>query len=254
MRGSDKTASRTFSYVGGGQTSPYPQGYGPRSARTSRSILVRVLKISGNKSTRGNETIFALLSVGESRFIGSARKSFLPTYAGLMASTWQERQGLEPNAPSKLYASIFKQREVLKLKVMAATYQRRVIAAIWLLFRNDQCCYWDGASDQPYRRLNATHLLQWEAFRWCLKNDFKVYDMGGGATTGREGLVRFKRSLGARPVEYSNLYWQTNTMRLALAGYRWAARLRNRLKRRDGPIPGVEMTPKFVTRDEAEQS
>ena len=36
------------------------------------------------------------------------KESFLPTYAGLMASTWQERQGLEPNAPSKLYASIFK--------------------------------------------------------------------------------------------------------------------------------------------------
>jgi hypothetical protein len=162
--------------------------------------------------------------------------SFLPTYARLIASTWQERQGLKPNTPFGFYTSLFNQRHTLKLQVMAATYRGRVIAAIWLLHRNGQCCYWDGASDQTYRRLNATHLLQWEAFRWCLNNKIRVYDMGGGATAGREGIVRFKRSLGARPVEHSVLYWQTTTMRLALAGYRWIAHVRNRSKRHGRPV------------------
>jgi CelD/BcsL family acetyltransferase involved in cellulose biosynthesis len=161
--------------------------------------------------------------------------SFLPTYARLLASTWQERQGLKHTTPFAFYARLFKQRDSLKLRVMAATYRGRVIAAIWLLHCNGQCCYWDGASEQAHRSLSATHLLQWEAFRWCLKNKIHVYDMGGGAITHREGLIRFKRSFGANPVKHSVLYWQTTSMRLALTGYRWVALLRYRLKLRGLP-------------------
>ena len=81
-------------------------------------------------------------------------KSFLSTYARLIASTWQERQGLKPSTPFEFYTSLFKQREALNLRVMAATYQGQVIAAMWLLHRNGQCCAWDGALDQAHRRLS----------------------------------------------------------------------------------------------------
>ncbi len=146
--------------------------------------------------------------------------SFPSTYRRLLASTWQERQGVAPNTPPDLFRDLLAQREELGLRVMAATHDRRVVAAIWLLCANGRCCYWDGASDYSYRMLNAAHLLQWEALRWCVRNSVRVYDMMGPVSS-RKGITRFKTSLGATEVEYSMLYWQSPAMRTALAAYRW---------------------------------
>lgn len=164
-------------------------------------------------------------------------EAFLAEYERLLVSTYTQRQGISPNFPLELYRELLKERESLNLRVVSATQRGKVVAAAWILFDNDRCYWWDGASDYEQRKLSANHLLQWEILRWCTKRGFKVYDLvgfGGRAKSGpgaRPGITQFKESLGACPVDYAVLYWQTWFSRFALIGYRQWRRLSDSLKR-----------------------
>jgi glycosyltransferase 2 family protein len=163
--------------------------------------------------------------------------AFLAEYWRLLESTYTQRQGIAPNFPLKLYRELLKAREALNLRVVAATQRGKTVAAAWILFDNERCYWWDGASDYDQRKLSANHLLQWEMLRWCTKRGFKVYDMvgfGGRVKSGsgaRPGITRFKESLGARAADYAVLYWQTGFLRIALASYRRMRRISDSLER-----------------------
>jgi hypothetical protein len=64
-----------------------------------------------------------------------------------------------------------------------------------------------------------------------------MYDMVGfygrvkRGKGARPGIVQFKESLGALPVDYAVLYWQTGLMRFALAGYRQIRQVSDSLRR-----------------------
>jgi glycosyltransferase 2 family protein len=164
-------------------------------------------------------------------------ESFLTEYQRLLQSTYAERQGIAPNFPLRLYRALLKEQDSLNLRVVSATQRGKVVAAAWILFDNDRCYWWDGASDHEQRKLSANHLLQWEMLRWCTKRGFKVYDMvgfGGRVKSGegaRPGITQFKESLGAHAVDYAVLYWQTGLLRFALASYRQIGRISDAMKR-----------------------
>ena len=182
-------------------------------------------------------------------------EAFLTKYQRLLQSTYTQRQGIAPNFPPELYRELLKERESLNLRMVSATQHDKMVAAAWILFDNDRCYWWDGASDHEQRKLSANNLLQWEMLRWCTKRGFKVYDMvgfGGRVKSGsgaRPGITDFKESLGAHAVDYAVLYWQTGLLRLALASYRRIRRISDSLKRGWKSVMGLTATrSKNITR------
>jgi hypothetical protein len=164
-------------------------------------------------------------------------EAFLAEYQRLLQSTYTLRQGIRPNFPMDLYRELLKERKSLNLRMAAATQRGKTVAAVWILFDQGHCYFWDGASDYEQRKLSANHLLHWEMLRWCSERGFNVYDMvgfGGRVKTGRgarPGITQFKESLGARAVDYAVIYWQTRLMAVALAGYRRGRGISDLLKR-----------------------
>ena len=147
---------------------------------------------------------------------------FLQLYHDLLQSTYA-RQGITPNFPPILYTYLLQHRAHLPLKLITATLHGKLIAALWLLYDHTTCYFWDGASDQSYRKLSANHLLHWAVMRWAYKNKRVAYDLiGTGSRSGeREGLGRFKRNLGAFPLDYSMIYWTQGWVWFLLNVYRW---------------------------------
>jgi len=164
-------------------------------------------------------------------------KAVLTEYQRLLQSTYTLRQGITPNFPLELYRELLKERKSLNLRIAAATKRGKVVAAVWILFDNGRCYFWDGASDYKQHKLSANHLLHWEMLRWCTKRGFKVYDMVGfggrvkGGSGARPGITQFKESLGAHAVDYAVIYWQTGLMPVALACYRKVRGISDMLER-----------------------
>jgi hypothetical protein len=156
----------------------------------------------------------------------------LQRYSVLLDSTY-DRQGLRPNFPLSMYQSVQALVPRHSMKILSATHEGRVIAAVWLLCDANRCHYWDASSLQAYRELSAGHLLVWELIRWSALNGYRVLDMVGTSIGGRggsrPGIGRFKQSFGAKPVVYSVVYWQAGWLVAALAMYRLLARIQRRI-------------------------
>lgn len=80
--------------------------------------------------------------------------------------------------------------------------------------------YWDVAITPEARAHGVGHLLFWFWMRWCKRRGIPCLDMigplEGGRAGGRQGIGRFKASLGARPRRYFIIYWHTRLAGLAL--------------------------------------
>jgi hypothetical protein len=193
---------------------------------TPESVWARI-----KKKTRSSVRIAARRQGVRLHWVHDER--VLSDYARLQESTYLHRQGMDPNFPPELHRRLFERRRELNVRVATATRSGRVVAAVWLLFDNGRCYFWDGAMDYAHRQLSANHLLQWAIMRWCSRKGFRVYDMVGfGGRGGRAGITQFKESFGAQPVEYSVVYWQTRWLRLGLRGYRLAERISQSVKGR----------------------
>ncbi len=77
-----------------------------------------------------------------------------------------------------------------------------VAGGIFLCF-GETVTYWDGASDDAFRRYQPSSLVQWEVMRWAAEQGYRWYDMGGA---GIESIARFKRRWGGRYVEFLRVY------------------------------------------------
>lgn len=151
-----------------------------------------------------------------------ASNRYLDEYPRLLHFTYNVSQGIRPNISPSLLDEIRKRKAELPLKVFTATYNDKVVAMLWIFFDEDTCYFWEGASDATGKMLAANHLLHWEVIRWAQKQGIKRYDMAGGIGRGgkRDGILRFKQSLGARVRECKVLYWQPKWVQILFRAYR----------------------------------
>jgi hypothetical protein len=155
-------------------------------------------------------------------------------YHGLLQSTY-DRQGIRPNFPFSFYEILYNKLIGRGLGILSATYQGKVVAALWILHDAQKCYFWDGASIQELRQLAANHLLHWEVLSWAKQKGLKTYDMIGrsaesGRAGARPGIGRFKRSLGAQPVDYRVFTWQRPWIGTGIRLFRSLMNWRNKPK------------------------
>lgn len=148
---------------------------------------------------------------------------FMDEYPRLLQCVYDFSQGIRPNTPPSLFKEVRKRLSMLPLKIFTATRNDRVVAMLWIFYDQDACYYWEGAADEVGKKYAANNLLHWEVIRWAHKQGLKRYDMVGASGRGgrRDGILRYKQSLGAQTRECKMLYWHKNmVVRVLFHGYR----------------------------------
>ena len=144
-----------------------------------------------------------------------------------------ERQGIGFNYPLEIYKNILESD--VPLKVVKATLAGSVLGIAWILYYKNDCYFWDGASNYSFIKIPFNNLIQSEVIKWACKNGFQLYDMigSGGRGGARDGIARFKLSMGAEPRKYFIVYYMKWWIRILLKVYRWF------LKRKDKPTVDI---------------
>ncbi len=104
-----------------------------------------------------------------------------------------------------------------------ATYNGKVISGAIIAFVGKMAIYRHGASDNEFRDVPASYLIQWEAIREAKKQGMSMYNFWGIASDDRKshpwyGLSLFKMGFGGKRVELLHAqdlpltfsYWKTN--------------------------------------------
>jgi lipid II:glycine glycyltransferase (peptidoglycan interpeptide bridge formation enzyme) len=106
-----------------------------------------------------------------------------------------KRDKITPH-PENYYRKMFEAIPGDILKLYAAEYQNKVIAANLMIFFGKTATYLHGASDNKQRNLMAPYLLQWQAIKDAKKTGCEKYDFGGIKSSGPTALDRnnLKRS------------------------------------------------------------
>ena len=110
-----------------------------------------------------------------------------------------KRQGIAVH-PDEYYRKMVENIPTENLKLYAAEYDGKIIAAIIAVFYNKTAAYLHGASDDKYKNLMAPYLLQWQAIKDAKAAGCEKYDFGGIKTGGNNswaGITKFK--LGFSP-------------------------------------------------------
>lgn len=110
-------------------------------------------------------------------------------------------------------------KEVLFL----ATYNGKVISGAIIAFVGSMAIYRHGASDNAFRDIPSSYLLQWEAIREAKKRGMSIYNFWGIASNDKKthpwyGLSLFKMGFGGKRVELLHAqdlplkfsYWKTH--------------------------------------------
>lgn len=106
--------------------------------------------------------------------------------------------------------------------LLLAKYKHKIICGAIIAFVGNMAIYRHGASDEAYRNIPASYLLQWEAIKEAKKRGKTVYNFWGIAPTEAknhpwQGLTLFKTGFGGKKEEFlhaqdlplSPLYWKT---------------------------------------------
>ncbi|MCL2857815.1 MAG: peptidoglycan bridge formation glycyltransferase FemA/FemB family protein [Oscillospiraceae bacterium] len=127
-------------------------------------------------------------------------------------------------------------------RLYMAYYQGQAVAGAVTSNYAGKCCYLYGASDNNYRNMMPTYLIQWEMMRWAAQTGCSVYDFQGVSGNLSEennplyGLYRFKKGFGGQvdegPGEFDYVYMP---LRAKLVGVliklnEWVRGLRRRLR------------------------
>jgi lipid II:glycine glycyltransferase (peptidoglycan interpeptide bridge formation enzyme) len=129
-----------------------------------------------------------------------------------------KRDKITPH-PENYYRKMFETIPVENLKLYLAEYENKIIAANIVVFYGKTATYLHGASDNAYRNVMATYLLQWQAMLDAKAIGCEKYDMGGVSTNYESntniritnnwaGITRFKTgfSTTTKPLEFSGSY------------------------------------------------
>ncbi len=103
-----------------------------------------------------------------------------------------------------------------------AKYQGKIISGALIAFVGNNAIYRHGASDNEYRDIPASYLLQWEAIKEAKKMGKTLYNFWGIAPPETknhpwQGLTLFKTGFGGRKIEFLHAqdlplnfsYWKT---------------------------------------------
>ncbi len=88
-----------------------------------------------------------------------------------------------------------------------AKYEGKVIGGALIDFAGNMAIYHHGASDDTYRNLSVSYLLQWEAIQEAKKRGKKIYNFWGIASNESKkhpwaGLTMFKTGFGGEKREF----------------------------------------------------
>jgi lipid II:glycine glycyltransferase (peptidoglycan interpeptide bridge formation enzyme) len=105
------------------------------------------------------------------------------------------------------YRHLFKSESShLKVSLIIAEHEGKVLAANIILDILDQRVYLHGASSNQYRNLMAPPLLQWHSILEAKKISKRIYDFWGISNTKKswQGISRFKKQFGGKTIDYPN--------------------------------------------------
>ena len=83
------------------------------------------------------------------------------------------------------------------VRVLTATHEGEIVAAMLFLIHGHKATYHIGWSDRTGKRLNAHNLLLWSAIRKLKGSGLAELDLGGLNTEDIPGIARFKLGSGA---------------------------------------------------------
>lgn len=122
-----------------------------------------------------------------------------------------------------------------QIVLFLAEYEGNIIAGALIVFVGDMAIYHHGASDDKFRNIPASYLLQWEAILEARRRGKKLYNFWGiappnGKNHPWQGLTLFKTGFGGRVEEFvhaqdlplNNWYWKNyfiEYVRKVLKGY-----------------------------------
>lgn len=142
---------------------------------------------------------------------------FIDEFVRLVKIT-AERDGIVSH-PGGYYRKMFATIPPENLRLYAARYDGKIIAANLVAFFGDTATYLHGASDNENRNLMAPYLLQWIQMKDAKNGGFARYDFGGiKAKNGEEsgnghlgewaGITRFKTGFSPKtePVSFPGSY------------------------------------------------
>lgn len=121
-----------------------------------------------------------------------------------------KRDKIAPH-PDGYYRKMFEAIPEENLKIYAAEYKGKIIAANIVVFFGKVATYLHGASDNDYRNVMAPYLLQWQAIFDAKETGCEKYDFGGIKTESSgawAGITRFKTgfSTTAKPLKFPGSY------------------------------------------------
>jgi CelD/BcsL family acetyltransferase involved in cellulose biosynthesis len=85
------------------------------------------------------------------------------------------------------------------IKLWLARHQGQVISGALCFYHNRHVAYWHSATSQEYyKKLNATHVLQYQIIKDACDRGYELYDML--PSSGIAGVIEFKRGFSPREV------------------------------------------------------
>ncbi len=164
----------------------------------------------------------------------STNVSGIDTFYDLMLKT-SRRDNFYPHT-KKHYQDLIKILGPKNIaKIFLAEYKKKIIAATIVSFFGQKAIYLHGASDNEYRNLMSTYLLQWRAISEAKKAGSKLYDFGGVVPESENkhawvGISRFKRGFGGREQEFIGAWdipYSTSQYKL----FSFTSNIRRKIKR-----------------------
>ncbi len=97
------------------------------------------------------------------------------------------------------------------IRVIVLDYKSKIIAARITLNYNRTVYDWYAASDPNYNKFYPNEALAWDSIKWGCKNNYEIFDFGGGAIRGQEyGPAKFKEKFHGELVEYGRYRYIIN--------------------------------------------
>lgn len=79
-------------------------------------------------------------------------------------------------------------------KVFSVIYENKVIASAIILYNDEFVHYHLSGSKKEYLKFSPNNLLVYEVAKWGVKNNKKLFHLGGGYAGDNDSLFRFKKS------------------------------------------------------------
>jgi len=118
----------------------------------------------------------------------------------------RRKHGIIPQ-PYKFFLHI--QQEIFNRNLgflLIARYKNIVIAGSLFFIYKNTIYYKFNASHINYLKFQPNHLILWEAIKWAVENDYKIFDLGR-TSPDNPGLMALKRHWGTEEIDLPYYYW-----------------------------------------------